>query len=632
MRRRLQNLMWVVALTALSAAVAEQAALIEVLHSDAGRWEKVAACRQLARVGGVEAVPALAGLLADSELAHMARYALEAIPYPEVDQALRAALEDLDGLLLAGVVQSLGTRRDREAVRPLAGLLGHADPVVAEAAARSLGRIGSVAAVEALGAAWSEAPVEQRPMLDDALLHAASVRLTDGDGPGAVRVYDRLRASTDPAVRAAALRGAILARGEAGIPMLRAAVAVEDVHDFTVALHTALELPGTATTEALTQVVDELPVDRRPLVIQALGLRADPSATPALEAWAIEGATPVRVAAIRSLVQLAAVDALEVLRGLIADNDPAVAEAARTAVAVLPGREVDELVVSLLDDADAGRRRLAVEWVGQRRLVAALPNLLAIAAGDEPTLHGPALRVLGELAGPAEMAGMIRLLEHTGQPQDVVRTLMAAYTRQPAEVQETMRAAIVKAFPERPAGIQIVLLPLLRALGGPAALAAVQRAAEGGAPALREAAVRTLCEWPTPDAVPDLAERLRSEQDQTLRVLALRGYLRLVQAAEAPADEKADALVYGLQQAERAEEQKMVMGALGGLPDLTALEHLTAYFDHEEVGLDAARAAVRIAAALAPPRPARVEAVLQTIARQFADPELVAAAQGLLDP
>src|SRR5689334_14093880 len=84
--------------------------LIAVLKSDASRKEKVDACRQLAVIGTKEAVAALAALLANEQMNHMARYALETIPDPSVDEALRAALGQLQGRPLVGVIGSIGVR------------------------------------------------------------------------------------------------------------------------------------------------------------------------------------------------------------------------------------------------------------------------------------------------------------------------------------------------------------------------------------------------------------------------------------------------------------------------------------------------------------------------------------------
>ena len=53
-----------------------------MLRSDAPPQDKAIPCKQLAIYGSKEAVPALAALLSNPELASLARIALEAIPEP----------------------------------------------------------------------------------------------------------------------------------------------------------------------------------------------------------------------------------------------------------------------------------------------------------------------------------------------------------------------------------------------------------------------------------------------------------------------------------------------------------------------------------------------------------------------
>src|SRR5436309_13238271 len=81
--------------------------LIAILQSDAPPQDKAIPCKQLAIYGNKDAVPALAPLLANKDLASWARIALEAIPGPEADDALRAALPNLQGNLLIGAINSI---------------------------------------------------------------------------------------------------------------------------------------------------------------------------------------------------------------------------------------------------------------------------------------------------------------------------------------------------------------------------------------------------------------------------------------------------------------------------------------------------------------------------------------------
>ncbi|MGC8989156.1 MAG: HEAT repeat domain-containing protein, partial [Verrucomicrobiia bacterium] len=93
-----------------------RADLVAVLKSDASQKEKADACRELAVIGNKDALDVLIPLLADEKLSHMARYALETMPDPEVNPALRNALPQLKGRQLCGTIHTLGVRRDTEAV------------------------------------------------------------------------------------------------------------------------------------------------------------------------------------------------------------------------------------------------------------------------------------------------------------------------------------------------------------------------------------------------------------------------------------------------------------------------------------------------------------------------------------
>ena len=271
------------ALTALAAAAPlradapapagkeEAAKLLAVLKSDAGRKEKEDACRQLARVGGREAVPVLAALLGDEKLAHMARYALEPIPDPSVDEALRAALGKLKGRPLVGVIGSVGVRRDTKAVALLTKLLGDPDAEVAQAAARCLGTLATADAARALERALADAPPANQLALCEGCFRCAEALAAQGRRDEAIRIYDRLRGLKAPhQVRAGALRGAILTRGKDGLPLLREQLHAKDYALFAAAVRAAQELPGPEVTKLLAGELSKLPPDRQIVVRQTL--------------------------------------------------------------------------------------------------------------------------------------------------------------------------------------------------------------------------------------------------------------------------------------------------------------------------------------------------------------------------
>ena len=90
--------------------------LIDILQSDAAAKDKAITCKRLAVIGTKDATAALGKLLPDPELSSWARIALEAITDPSADQVLRDALDQAEGRQLVGVINSIGVRRDAEAV------------------------------------------------------------------------------------------------------------------------------------------------------------------------------------------------------------------------------------------------------------------------------------------------------------------------------------------------------------------------------------------------------------------------------------------------------------------------------------------------------------------------------------
>ena len=308
-------------------------------NAAASQKEKVDACRQLAIIGGKGSIAPLAALLGDEKLSHMARYALERNPDPAVDQVLRDALGKLKAGPLVGVITSVGVRRDAKAVPAMAGLLSDSDAVVARAAARAMGSIGNSEAAGILQKVLPKAAADRQLDVCEGLLRSAERLTADGQKEQAIAIYDQLRA-LDGAhqVRAAGLRGAILARGAAGLSLLQEHLRSNDYILFSAAVQTSQAMPGAEVTKALLDAMKDLPADNQIVVIQALGLRADKQVVPALLAVAKAGPTPVRVAAVRAATEMGDASAVPVLVTLLDDADRRSPTPHRTASSRCPAR------------------------------------------------------------------------------------------------------------------------------------------------------------------------------------------------------------------------------------------------------------------------------------------------------
>ncbi|MCF7733492.1 MAG: hypothetical protein K9N23_17510 [Akkermansiaceae bacterium] len=180
--------------------------LAAVLKTDASRSAKDVVCRALKTVGTAASVPALAALLPDEKLSHMARYALERIPEPDAGQALRTALPNVAAKLKIGMIASLGVRGEETSVAPLQALLADSDPAVAQAAADALGDINSLTAGKALFNAKPTAGT--KAAIADASMECAEKFLAAGNKVAAKATYEKLL-SGNPSkqVQLAATRG-----------------------------------------------------------------------------------------------------------------------------------------------------------------------------------------------------------------------------------------------------------------------------------------------------------------------------------------------------------------------------------------------------------------------------------------
>ncbi|MBI2927508.1 MAG: hypothetical protein HYY24_17570 [Verrucomicrobia bacterium] len=574
--------------------------LIAVLQSSADQKEKGDACRELSVLGTQAAVPALVALLADEKLNHMARYALETIPDPGVDKALRDQLGKLTGRPLVGVIGSLGVRRDVYAVKPLTGLLQNADADVAQAAARALGKIGTPAPAKAIQAALDTVPAANQVAFCEGLFRCAETLAAKGQRTEALAIYEKLR-GLQPAphqVRAGALRGAILANPKTAPALIREALRSEDFVLVAAAARAALETPGPAVTKAMTDDLKQLSADKQILVIQTLGKRGDVAALPFLSMLAKTGAAPVRLAAVRAVPELSrpSTAAASLLAELLADADREIAQAAQQGLAALPGAAADATVMKLLASTDTNQQVAGIEMAARRRMTVAVPALRKAAGSGDAQVRRAALVRLGDLADAGELPALLDLLLRAKGSEDLdaaeqALSAVCAKDKNP----ESCSDKVAGLLPSAPAAQQGVLLRVLARIGGASALKTVRAAVGSSDTAVHAVAIRALGDWRSFEAASDLLDLARSSPEVADKALCLRGVLRLAADADAPADQRLSLCRQAAALAQQTDEKKLLLGALGGLKNTESLALIVPYLDDAGAKAEASAATVAVA-------------------------------------
>jgi hypothetical protein len=548
---------------------------IAVLRSAAPEADKALACKQLAIHGSADAVPDLAKLLGNERLASWARIPLEAIPDPACDAALREAAGGLEGRPLVGVINSIGVRRDTAAVGLLAKKLAAADAGVAAAAAIALGLIGDDAAVAALRPALAAGQPAVRDAAAEACVVAAERMLAAGRGADAAALCDAVRKADVPPQRIAeATRGAILARGAAGVPLLVEQLRSADRRLFGIGLSVARELATPEVDAALVAELGSAPPARAALVVEALADRGGPVARKTLAGLASrrDAARDVRLAAVRALGRMGDAESLAPLLAAAAEADADLALAAKVAIADLPAAGVNDAIRGRLAGADAAGLPLLLDLVARRRVTAALPEVLAALKSADKTVRDAALAALGETV---DLDRLNVLVERTigsddaGDSAAALAALRAACVRMPDR--DACTAKLEAAIATAPPGTRIALLDIVGEVGGGRALAAVAAAAKSGQEPLQDAGTRLLGKWMTADAAPVLLDLAKTLPDGKYRDRALKGYLRIARQLAANEAERIAMCRTALAAARDDGDREIVFEAIKGMPNADAV-------------------------------------------------------------
>lgn len=603
----------VMALSVASAHVAHGAdasekeqELLAVLSSDAALGEKAITCKRLAVYGSSAAVPELAKLLGNEQLASWARIPLEVIPGPAADEALRQSLDSLDGKLLVGVINSIGIRRDPAAVQPLVARLTHSDAQVASAAAVALGRIGDGDATTALRGALATVPAEVRSAVAEGLVLCAEQHLAKGQASVAVEIYDQVRQAEVARPRIIeATRGAILARGKDGLPLLVEMLRSSDRGLFRIALTTARELPGAEVDAALAEEVQRATPDRAALFVQAMVDRTDTVHLPSILAAASNGPKPVRLAAISALGRVGDASCLSPLLEMALEGDAELSQAARSALAVLPGESINAEIIGRLSQAEGKMYPLLLGVAGQRR-VPASTELLKAAEHPDQEVRSAALLALGATILPEQLAALIQPVLKPRNADDAKvaqQALRDACVRMPDR--EACAADLGKALERAPVATQRTLLEILGAVGGTEALATIGKAAKGKNDELQDTGTRLLGAWMSVDAGPVLLDLAKTNDKYHSR--AIRGYIRLARQFTMPPEERAVMCQQALSAARQDAERKLVLEVLRRYPHVDTLKVAVNAAQTPALKQDATQAALAIAQRLGSQTPGVVD-------------------------
>jgi len=612
------------------AKVAER--LASVLTGAASYEAKQFACRQLAYVGTAQQVPVLAKLLVDDRWSDMARYALGRMPGAAVEQALRSALESSNGRTRIGLINTIGFRRDPEAVGALIKVLPETDLISVEAAALALGEIGGPTAARALKAALDKTCGETHNRIADAYCKCAEQFARLQQPKSAVSIYHDLLVATEPGlVRAAALRGLVRQDPAQGAPMLLAGLRDPDLKYRQAALSCVQLLPGADMTRKLAAELPGLPAAEQALLLTALAERGDRIASPVAVDLAQRGEPTVRVAAWEALGKLGDLSVVELLvKTVAAGKTTDETKAALRGLTALRGDDINAALLGRLRSSPAAVAGQLMQVLIDRNAVSELPGLVQLAQEPNSALASQALNAAGQLANEAALPTLLALFPKLSDAavREAAEQALIEVCRKIANEQNRAQAILTALRSASEPAVRVSLVRVLGGLGTAAALTGVQAALQDSAEPVREAAFRVLSEWPEASVIPVLLTHFRVEANATHRILALRGLVRLSNPDPSGAATNLLALYEQLlPNVKAAEEKKLILSGLGSVKEVRAMGLIEPFLADADVRDEAALAFARIAGCLAASSPDAARSALQKALAASTNPAVTAQAQ-----
>ena len=602
------NAMKAIEVMALNAArpgaEAERAAVSQALAAKlvpaTPQFARVWIIRQLQLIGRAEVVAVLTGLLDDKDalIRESARRALQYNPSTEAAAALRAALDKAsDPAWKIAMINAVSQRKDAAGIAAIAKLAADKDEAVAAAALDGLGTIGTADAAKAIAAVRATVPAKLKALANDDYLRCGDQLLKDGQKDAAAAIYQAIYVPAEPvAIRLAALRGLVLAKGAAAIPLIGEVLAGKEEAMKAVALSFVQEVPGPEGTAAIVTLMPKVAAADQATIIAVLGRRGDASGKAAVLEAAKNADAGIRTAAYGALGSLGGAAEIGLLAEAAAKGADAESDAARMALVQLRGQDINTAMAAAVAKGDPKARAELLKAVAARKAVEAAPAVLTATGDADGTVRLESIKAMESIGTEQSLPALIAVLVRTqvgDEQQAGEKSLLAICAR--AAGKDACLQAVLGALPGAKMPARGSLIKALGKFGGPKALGAVKAALVDTDAAVHEAAVRSLADWPDMAAAPALFSVAKADAKTTNQVLAIRGYLRLAGLPERTVAERVAMSREALAVAKRPDEKKLVLTVLAETNSPEALAMASPMLEDNSLKNEAATAVVKIA-------------------------------------
>jgi len=358
------------------------------------------------------------------------------------------------------------------------------------------------------------------------------------------------------------------------------------------------DIPGKEITEALAKQLPNLPGAGQVQLLSALADRGDVVALPAVIRMIGSADESVRIAAIKAVGQLGNASSVSLLSSRAAQTTGEEQKAARESLYRLRGQQVDQAILAAIPAAQPDVKIELIQSVGQRNIVSGIPILLKTAKDADAKVQRESFKVLKTVADEKFLPALVELLIATksqsvrGEAEKTVAAVAHKIQQKDRQAETVLTAlASVKEVEAR-----CSLLSVLGRIGDNSALPELRKALDSGDAKIQDAAIRSLSEWPNPAPVDDLLKVAKTSSNQVHRILALRGFVRLLGLERnRPAEKMINLYQQAMELAPDVPEKRKILSGLANAKSLAALEMAATCLQDSALQQEAEIAVVKIA-------------------------------------
>jgi hypothetical protein len=301
--------------------------------------------------------------------------------------------------------------------------------------------------------------------------------------------------------------------------------------------------------------------------------------------------------------------------------------AARAGLVQLTGPEVAAAIVAQMKQAPPEMRVKLLAVLGARRANDTVPAILDAAQEDDVAVRMTAMGVLGQLARPEHIPGMLKgLLKATpGAERDSAGIDVMLVCNRIADANKRANP-LLAAWKALGPDERLAVLPTLGRVGGPAVLEIVAEAIADKDPQRHAAGIAAICLWPNASVAPRLIALARNESDADQRLLALRALIRVAALPDGRPDaQRLDLLKKAMAMATEEDDRNYVLKRAKAIRTIETLRFVVPYLSQPTFAQEACATVVELAhhRELREPNKAEFHRALDVVIRTSTDPGVV---------